>query len=191
MTVLLLGLIVFLGVHSVRMVAPAWRDVQLARFGEMPWKGTFAVISLLGFALLIYGYGQARLDPVVLWVPPVWTKHLVAPLMLVAFICVAAAYIPGNIIKAKVGHPMLAGTKTWALAHLLANGNLADVLLFGAFLIWSVLEFRTFRLRDKAAGVTYPRVSLSRDLLVLATGVIGTAVFMLFLHQYLIGVRPY
>lgn len=191
MTLLLLGLIVFLGVHSTRMCAPAWREAQIARLGMLPWKAVYAIVSLLGFVLIVHAYGQTRLDPVVLWQPPVWTKHVAGLLMLVSFICIAAAYVPGNALKAKVGHPMLAGVKTWGFAHLLTNGNLADVVLFGSFMVWAILEFRTFRRRDKAAGTTYPRISVGRDLLVLFLGVAGTAVFAGFLHLQLIGVRPY
>ena len=191
MALLILGLVIFLGVHSIRMVAPAWRDLQRMRSGVLAWKGIYAIVSLVGFALIVYGYGQARLEPVVLWVPPLWTRHLGALLMLVAFICIAAAYIPGNIIKAKVGHPMLAGVKTWAFAHLITNGTLADVILFGSFLIWSILQFRVSRRRDKAHGVIYAHLSGTRDVLVLVLGVGGAGVFSVFLHQWLIGVRPF
>lgn len=191
MVLLILGLVIFLGVHSIRMVAPAWRDLHMMRSGVMVWKGIYTLTSLIGFALIAYGYGQVRLDPIVLWVPPLWTRHLAALLMLIAFICIAAAYIPGNIIKAKVGHPMLAGVKTWAFAHLITNGTVADVILFGSFLIWSILQFRTSRRRDKANGVIHVRLSMTRDVLVFVFGIAGTAVFALFLHQWLIGVRPF
>lgn len=191
MSLLILGLIVFLGVHSIRMLAPAWRDLQLVRRGALAWKGVYSLVSLLAFALIAYGYGQARLDPVFIWQPPVWTRHLAALMMLVAFVCIAAAYIPGNIIKSKIGHPMLAGVKTWAFAHLISNGTLADIILFGSFLIWSILQFRTSRRRDKARGTLYAHLSGTRDVLVVVLGLAGAAVFTLFLHQWLIGVRPY
>jgi uncharacterized membrane protein len=191
MALLILGLIVFLGVHSIRMLAPSWRDLQLMRRGALVWKAVYSIVSLLGFALIAYGYAEARLDPVHLWQPPLWTRHVAALLMLIAFICVAAAYVPGNWIKARFGHPMLAGVKTWALAHLIANGTLADLILFGSFLVWAILQFRTSRLRDQARGVVRVRLSAARDVLVLVLGVAGTAVFTLFLHQWLIGVRPF
>jgi len=191
MALLIVGLIIFLGVHSIRMLAPAWRDLQLARRGELIWKGLYSIISLLGFVLIIYGYAHARLDPVYIWQPPVWAKHVAAPLMLISFICIAAAYIPGNIIKSKIGHPMLAGVKTWALAHLITNGTLADLYLFGSFLLWSIFQFRASRLRDKAHGVIYAHLSPTRDVLVIVFGIGGAIVFMLFLHQWLIGVRPF
>lgn len=191
MALLILGLIVFLGVHSIRMLAPSWRDLQLMRRGTLAWKAVYSIASLIGVALIACGYAEARLDPVHLWQPPPWTRHLAALLMLLAFICVAAAYVPGNWIKARFGHPMLAGVKTWALAHLIANGTLADLVLFGSFLVWAILQFRTSRLRDKARGGVRVRLSAARDVLVLVLGVGGTAVFTLFLHQWLIGVRPF
>ncbi|MCC7313077.1 MAG: NnrU family protein, partial [Sulfuritalea sp.] len=123
-TYLILGLVLFLGIHSVRIFANDWRDAQLARLGLLPWKGVYALISAVGLGLIIWGYGLARVDPVVLWLPPVWTRHLAALLTLPAFILLVAAYLPGSHIKAKIGHPMVAGVKIWALAHLLANGNL-------------------------------------------------------------------
>ena len=191
MALLIFGLIVFLGVHSIRMVAPAWRDLQMRRRGTLAWKALYSVVSLLGFALIVYGYAQARMEPLVIWHAPAWTKHAAAPLMLASFILMAAAYVPGNIIKTKIGHPMLAGVKLWAFAHLLANGTLADIVLFGSFLVWSVLQFRANRRRDKLHGVVYAHLSTTRDVLVVVLGAGAAGVFMLFLHQWLIGVRPY
>jgi uncharacterized membrane protein len=191
MALLILGLIVFLGVHSVRMVAPAWRDLQMQRRGMLVWKGLYSVVSLLGFALIVAGYMHARMEPVVIWQPPLWTRHVAAPLMLLSFIFLAAAYVPGSLIRAKIGHPMLAGVKLWAFAHLIANGTLADIVLFGSFLVWSILQFRTSRRRDRLHGTIFAHLSLTRDILVVVLGVGGAAVFMLFLHEWLIGVRPY
>ncbi|MEO6293932.1 MAG: NnrU family protein, partial [Burkholderiaceae bacterium] len=156
MNLLVAGLIVFLGLHSVRIAADGWRSRKLAQWGEGAWKGVYSVASLAGFALIVWGYGQARQQPVVLWVPPVATRHIAATLMLLAMILLVAAYVPGNAIKAKLHHPMILGVKTWALAHLLANGNLADVLLFGSFLLWAVADFISSRKRDRAAGTVYP-----------------------------------
>lgn len=191
MALLILGLIIFLGIHSIRMVAPSWRELQLRRRGVLVWKGLYAVVSLLGLALIVCGYAGARAEAIVLWALPSWTRHLAALLMLLSFICVAAAYIPGNFIKARIGHPMLIGVKTWAFAHLLSNGTLADLVLFGSFLLWSILQFRASRRRDKLNGTVYAHLSITRDILVLVLGVAGTGVFALFLHQMLIGVRPF
>jgi uncharacterized membrane protein len=154
MTLLLLGLILFLGVHSTRIFADGFRSAQRARLGENGWKAAYSVASLVGFVLLVYGFGQARADSPVLWTPPVYMRHLAALLVAAAFVLLAAAYVPGNAIKAKLGHPMILGVKTWALAHLLANGRLVDVLLFGAFLVWAILDFASSRrhVRPHGAG---------------------------------------
>ncbi len=191
MTLLICGLLLFLGVHSVRIAADDWRSARIAALGEGPWKLGYTAISLAGFALLVYGYGLARHDPVMLYQPPTWLRHAAAALVLPAFVLVAAAYVKGTHIKAAVGHPMVLGVKVWAIAHLLANGSLADVVLFGAFLAWAVLDFRASRRRDRAAGVTYPAGPWSRDLIAIVAGAIAWIIFGLYLHGPLIGVRPF
>ena len=191
MTFLVLGLILFLGTHSVRIVADGWRTAQVGRLGLNRWKGLYSLASAAGLALVVWGYGLARAEPVALWLPPAWTRHAAALLTLPAFILIAAAYVPGSRIKAALGHPMLAGVKVWAIAHLLSNGNLADALLFGAFLLWAVLDFRSARQRDRAAGVTYRPGTAARDGMVIAAGAGVWALFAGFLHLWLIGVRPY
>ena len=191
MSFLILGLIVFLGAHSVRIFAGDWRDAQLARLGQARWKGLYALVSLAGFGLLLYGFGLARAEPVALWLPPHWTRHLTALLTLPAFILLVAAYVPGSHIKAVVGHPMVAGVKIWALAHLLANGKLAAVTLFGAFLAWAILDFAWSRRRDRAVGRTYPVLGWSRDAMAIVIGLVAWALFALYGHLWLIGVRPF
>jgi uncharacterized membrane protein len=191
MTALILGLVLFLGAHSVRIVADPWRTRMLARLGEGGWKGAYSVLSLLGFALIIWGYGQARLAPVALWAPQLWARHLAGLLTLVAFILLAAAYVPGNGIKARLHHPMVLGVKVWALAHLLANHTLADALLFGGFLLWAVLDFRSARQRDAAAGTTYAPGRAARTLVTVAGGTLAWAVFAFWAHAAWIGVRPF
>ncbi len=191
MTLLMLGLVLFLGVHSTRIVADGWRTATIARVGEKPWKGIYSLLSIAGFVLLVIGYGAARQSPVVLFAPPVWTRHLAALLTIPAFVLLAAAYVPGNAIKRAVGHPMMAGVKVWALAHLLANGTLADVLLFGTFLAWAVLGFIAARRRDRAAGTTYPAGPASRTAITVVVGLVAWAVFAFALHRPLIGVAPF
>ena len=191
MSFLILGLAIFLGVHSVRLFAGDWREAQLARFGESRWKGVYSLVSAAGLGLIIWGYGLARADPVVLWIPPLWTRHLAALLTLPAFILLVAAYVPGSHIKAVVGHPMVAGVKIWALAHLLANGKLSATVLFGAFLVWAIADFVSARKRDRAAGRTYPVHGWSRDAVVIAIGGVAWALFALYGHAWLIGVRPF
>jgi uncharacterized membrane protein len=191
MLLLVAGLVVFLGVHSVRIVADDWRTARIAAMGERAWKLAYTVVSLAGFLLLVYGYGQARHATTVLYQPPTWSRHLAAALVLVAFILVAAAYVRGTRIKAAVGHPMILGVKVWAFAHLLANGTLADVVLFGAFLAWAVIDYVASRRRDRAAGVTYPPGPPSRDAIAIVAGTLAWALFAFWLHGLLIGVRPF
>ena len=191
MLMLVAGLVVFLGVHSVRIVADDWRAARIAAMGERAWKLVYTIVSLIGFALLVYGYGEARQATTVLWQPPTWTRHVAAVLVLVAFVLVAAAYVPGTRIKSAVGHPMILGVKVWALAHLLANGTVADVVLFGAFLAWAIVDYAASRRRDCAAGTTYPPGPPARDAIAVAVGAVAWAVFAFWLHGPLIGVRPF
>ncbi|MDZ7651484.1 MAG: NnrU family protein [Burkholderiaceae bacterium] len=191
MTLLLLGLVLFLGTHSVRIFADDWRSRRIAALGLNGWKGIYSVLSIAGFVLIVYGYAAARLEPVVLYLPPVWTRHLAALLTIPAFILLVAAYVPGTRIKRAVGHPMVLGVKTWALAHLLANGMLADVLLFGTFLVWSVLDYIAARKRDRAAGTVYVVGPVTRDIIAVAVGLVAWAVFAMWLHRVLIGVGPF
>ncbi|MBI5109820.1 MAG: NnrU family protein [Rhodocyclales bacterium] len=191
MTPLILGLLLFLGVHSVRIVADSWRAAQIARIGEMRWKGVYSLASAVGLGLIVWGYGAARMEPAVLWPSPLWTRHVAALLTLPAFILLVAAYLPGSHIKARVGHPMVAGVKLWALAHLLANGTLADALLFGAFLAWAIADFIVARRRDRIAGRTHRVCCWTRDASVVAVGTLAWTVFALWGHAWLIGVAPF
>ncbi len=191
MTTLVAGLILFLGVHSVRIFAEPWRVRTIARIGEKPWKGVYSLISIAGFVLLVWGYGQARQQGVVLFEPPVFMRHITSLLMLVSFVLLAAAKVPGNHIKARLGHPMIIGVKVWAFAHLLANGRLSDVVLFGAFLAWAIADFIAARKRDRAAGTVYPPGDELRTVLTVVAGVVAWAVFVAGLHLWLIGVAPF
>jgi uncharacterized membrane protein len=188
MSLLIVGLVLFLGIHSVSIVAHDWRQQTMARIGSRPWKGLYALISLVGFALLIYGYGVARQQPIVLYTPPVWTRHLAALVMLPVFPLVFAAYLPGRISGA-LKHPMLAATKFWALSHLLANGTLADVVLFGGFLAWAVADRISFKHRTQPDLRTAPP-SKFNDLIAVALGLIVFFVFAKWLHVRWIGVYP-
>ncbi|QNK03021.1 NnrU family protein [Dyella telluris] len=190
MALLILGLVLFLGVHSIRIFANDWRTRQRARLGEMRWRGLYSLVSIAGFVLIVYGFGLARQQPVVLYVPPLALRHLNALFTLLAFILVAAAYVPDNHLKSRLGHPMLAGVKVWAFGHLLATGMLHDVLLFGAFLLWAVVDFVSARRRDRAAGVTYPVGTVKGDAIALFGGIVLWAAFAFWLHGWLIGVNP-
>ena len=191
MPLLILGLLIFLGVHSLRLFADAWRTRMIARLGVHAWKALYALVAALGFALIVWGFGLARQHALLLYAPPSWLMQLNALFTLVAFVLVAAAYVPRNHFKAKLGHPMLAGVKVWALGHLLAIGFLHDVVLFGAFLLWAVADFAVSRRRDRRAGVIYPQGTLAGDALTLVAGIAAWAIFAFFLHARLIGVSPF
>ena len=191
MTILILGLVIFLGMHSIRIFADERRTALCARFGEQAWKGAYALISLAGFALIIWGFGLARQEPLVVWSPPTAMRHIAALLTALSFVLLAATYLPRNGIKASLHHPMLLGVKVWALAHLLANGTLADLILFGSFLVWAAFCFRAARQRDRAASTLYPAGTMGGTLASLAVGLLAWAVFAFWLHGLLIGVRPF
>ena len=188
---LILGLVLFLGVHSVRVLAEDWRTQTRARLGENAYKGLYSLVSVAGFALIVWGFGQARQQPVLLWTPPTGLRHAAALLTLLAFVLLAAAYVPGNVIKARLHHPMVLGVKTWALAHLLANGLLAQVLLFGAFLLWAALDFRAARQRDRAGQVVYAPGRAGPTVVTVLVGVAAWAAFAFWAHGAWIGVRPF
>lgn len=191
MSILVLGLLIFLGAHSLRIVADGWRTRMIARLGTNGWKGLVALVSIIGFVLIVWGFGLARQQPVLLYVPPLWLKHLNSLFTLVAFVLVAAAYVPRNHAKAAIGHPMLAGVKLWALGHLLATGFVHDVVLFGAFLAWAVVDFAVSRRRDRLTGTVYPAGTLIGDALTLVIGIGAWVVFALWLHLRWIGVNPF
>lgn len=192
MTLLVLGLLIFLGVHSVRIVAEPWRAGVIERLGEHKWKALYSLVSVAGFVLLVWGYGLARQAPLVLWQPPPGTRHLASLLTLVAFVLLAAAYVPGNGLKARLRHPMVLAVKVWALAHLLANGTLADLLLFGGFLLWALASYRAARQRDRPAGpMTVAPGRPVGTAVAVAIGVLAWAAFAFWAHAALIGVRPF
>lgn len=185
MTWLILGLILFLGMHSVSIVAPVWRDAQAMRLGEMPWKGIYALISIAGFVMLVIGFGVARQAPIVLYNPTAWARHVTALLMVPVFPLILAAYLPGRI-KASLRHPMLVSVKLWAFAHLLSNGTLADVLLFGGFLVWAVADRISVKRRPVPSAPARPL----NDLIAIVGGLAIYAAFVMGLHLRLIGVSP-
>ncbi len=190
MSLLIAGLVLFIATHSLRIFADGWRGQMVARIGAMPWKGLVSVVSLIGFVLMVMGYAAARQSPIVIWTPPFWLSHLVSLVMLAAFILLIAAYIPRNGIKARLGHPMVISVKIWALAHLLVNGTVADLLLFGALLIWAVMSFRAARQRDRREGAVRAKGELLMTLITVVVGALAWVWFVFQGHAWLIGVRP-
>lgn len=183
---LVLGLIMFLGVHSVAIVAPVWRDRTAARLGEWTWKGIYSLVSIVGFVLLVWGYGEARQDPTWLYVPPHWLRVLATVLLVPVFPLLLSAYFPGRIQSA-LKHPMLVAVKLWALAHLLANGTLADVMLFGSFLGWAVADRISLKRRAPRPNPALPSSGVN-DAIALAGGLFLYVAFVFWLHPLLIGV---
>ena len=191
MVYLIAGLFIFLGVHSIRIFAEAWRIRTLQRVGEGNYKGLYSVASVLGFVLIVYGFGVARETPVMLWFPPAGMRHGASLLTLLAFVLLAAAYVPRNSIKARLHHPMVLGVKSWALAHLLSAGSVAHWVLFGSFLAWGVLNFIAARKRDRTLATQYPAGTVPATVLTVVIGVAVWAAFAFKLHGLLIGIRPF
>jgi len=190
MVTLVAGLILFLGVHSVRIFAEGWRGRVIAQRGERAWKGVYSILSIAAFLLLIHGFGPARADTTVVWSPPRWTHDVAGVLTLAAFVLVVAAYVPGNAIKARLQDPMILGVKSWALAHLLADGTLAGIVLFGSFLVWAVLDFRAAR-RRRVHGDAPVGVRSGRTAVAVLVGILAWIVFAFWLHGRWIGVWPF
>ncbi len=191
MTYLILGLIIFLAVHSVRIVADDWRTLARARIGERRWKGVFSIASLLGLGLIVWGFGLARQQPVQLWSPPLGLRNIASLLTLTAFVLLAAAGVPGNMIKARLQHPLALAIMVLAFAHLLANGNSVHLVLFGSFLLWSLAAFLVASKRDQRNGHPTPRGAAGATGITVAIGFFVWFVFALWSHGLLFGVRPF
>lgn len=191
MLLLIIGLLLFLGTHSVRIVAEDWRARTIARLGPNGWKGLYSVIALAGLVMIVQGYALARTDPVILWSTSTASRHLASLLTLIAFVLVVAAYVPRNRIRSRLRHPMVLGVKAWALAHLFSNGSLADLLLFGSVLLWAIFDFRAARQRDRIAPPVAgaPGLVLA-DLATLVVAGLAWAAFAFHLHARWIGVSP-
>jgi uncharacterized membrane protein len=190
MLILILGLILFLASHSVRIFAEPWRQRQIARMGEGPWKGAYSLVSLVALVLIVWGYGLARQDPIVLWDPPLWTRHVALTLNLIAFVLLGVFLLPAGRMKARLGHPLLLSVKVWAFAHLIGNGTLADLFLFGSLLVWAIVDFGANRRRDRAQGTVRIAGPARNDVLAVLVGVAIWAALVFWLHEWLIGVDP-
>jgi uncharacterized membrane protein len=191
MALLIVGIILFLGIHLVRVVAPGFRQSMIASLGENGWKIAYSIASLLSLILLIYGFGQARQVTGMLYMPPVWMAHIAVTLMLIALVCLAASLLPAGHIAVRTKHPMVLSVKIWALSHLLANGETSSVLLFAAFLAWGVILRISLKRRERAGELTLrPFVSSKYDLYAAVIGVVAWGLLIWRVHEWLIGVSP-
>ena len=195
MDMLIAGLVIFLVIHALRVWGEGLRGALLLRLGSMGFKLVYSIASLAGLYLLIVGYGQARLEPVSLWTPPPGMGHATVALMWISMVLLVSSGIPRNAIKARLRHPMVLGVKVWALSHILANGTLHDLLLFGGFLIWAVLSFRAARQRDRAAleagdMAESPPTSAAATAAAVLVGTAVWAAVVMVVHLWLIGVAP-
>lgn len=187
MLTLVAGLVLFLGVHSVRIIAPGWRNARLEAMGEGGWKGIYTILSLIGFALIVWGYSMARYETGILYTPPMWLRHVALLLMAFAFISLTVYMLKPGRLKPMLKHPLLLATKVWAFAHLLANGETASVLLFGSFLAWAVLDRISLKRRGGALPQPGPVVN---DIIAVVSGLLLWAAFVWYLHEFLFGVSP-
>lgn len=188
MAQLLLGILLFFGMHSMSIVALPLRD-KLAAKSENLWKLVYAVVSLIGLVLIIRGYADLRLTPTILYVAPVWLRHVAALVLLPVFVLFLAPYFPGRISRA-TKHPQLVAVKLWAVSHLLVNGGLADVLLFGSFLLWAVADRISMKHRVTRTVPGVPE-STANDVIATVLGLAAYAAFVFWLHELLLGVRPF
>ena len=185
------SLILFLGIHLAKVVAPAWRTNFIAVRGEGAWKGIYSIASVVGFGLIIWFYNDAVASGPYLYEPPVWLKHVNALLMLFASISMGVYAFPAGRLKASLKHPMLLSVKIWALGHLLANGSVAAILLFGSFLAWAVVLRISLKKREQRADAKLPVAGdVKWDVLAVIVGIALYAVFMGGLHIWLFGVSP-
>ncbi len=190
MTMLVFGLVIFLGLHSIRIFAESGRKRSIARMGEGPWKGVFTLLALTGFVMIIWGFGQARGTASTLWAPPIWTRHVALLMMLVSMILLAAYGLKKSHIAVAIHHPMLWAVVIWSAAHLLANGSTADLVLFGAFLVWSLLDLTSCYARDRANAVAYPAPNWGATVGAVVIGAVLWVLLLGGLHLWLFGVAP-
>ncbi|MFA0087915.1 NnrU family protein [Vibrio sp. 10N.286.49.C2] len=184
MALLIIGLILFLGIHSISIFAQDSRD-RLAAKNTLMWKGFYSIVSIVGIILIAKGYAALRFDPVILYSSPYWLRHITYLGMLFAMVLFVAPYFPGRIGRI-TKHPQLLAVKIWAICHLLVNGTLADVILFSSFLIWAVLDIISMKKREKRAIPSLPESGFN-DVIAVIIGIALTVSFVMFLHGKLIG----
>ena len=182
----ILGLVIFLGAH-VFVTRRGERAALVEKIGEWPYRGLFSLVSIIGLALIVYGFAHYRATGVVtVWNPPAWTRHIVIALMWPASIMIAAAYIPGNI-KRLLKHPLLVAIKTWAFAHLCANGDLGGIILFGSVLAWAVYDRISLKHRTDPGGPSIPDGGVKNDVIAVIVGTIIYLALGFVFHPVAIG----
>jgi uncharacterized membrane protein len=190
MTILVLGLVIFLGLHSTRIVSESGRERAIARVGEGPWKGIYSLVSVIGFVLIVWGFARARYDAPQLWTPPTWGRHITMLLMLISLILFASFLFKRSHIAVMTHHPMLWSVLLWSVGHLFANGSAADLLLFGAFLVWSAADLASSYARERRNGVVYPPPELGATAGAIVVGLVVYGLLIGGLHLWLFGVSP-
>ena len=190
MAILVLGLIIFLGLHSTRIVAEGGRDKAIARLGEGPWKGIYSLLSAIGFVLIVWGFAEARYTAPIIWTPFSGARHATMLLMLVSLILLASYLFKQSHITAAVHHPMLWSVVLWSVGHLIANGSAADVVLFGAFLVWAAADLVSAYARDRRNALVYPEPNWNATIGAIVVGIAFWAVIAFWLHFWLFGVSP-
>lgn len=188
MSIFLLGLFIFLGIHCVSVFNEAWRNRMVDKIGQWSWKGIYSLVSIIGFILIVQGYETVRYDAAILYTPPQWLQHLSLLLLLPVFPLLIAAYFPGRI-KTAVRHPMLLATKLWAVAHLLSNGSVVDVILFGSFFIWAIVDRISIEKRQSRPIPEAPH-SRFNDIIAVVFGLGLYLVFIFWLHELFFAVAP-
>ena len=190
MAILVLGLIIFLGLHSTRIVAEGGRDKAIARLGEGPWKGIYSLLSAIGFVLIVWGFAEARYTSPIVWTPFSGARHATMLLMLVSLVLLASYLFKQSHITAAVHHPMLWAVVLWSVGHLLANGSAADVVLFGAFLVWAAADLVSAYARDRRNALVNPEPTWNATIGAIVVGIAFWAVIAFWLHFWLFGVSP-
>jgi uncharacterized membrane protein len=190
MMILALGLLIFLGLHSTRIVANDARAQAIARFGENGWKGVYSAVSAIGFILIVWGFAKARYDAPQLLAPPIWARHTTLLLMMISMVLLAAYLFKRSHIAVALHHPMVWSVVVFSAAHLIANGSAADALLFGAFLVWAVADLFSSYARDRHNAVIYPEPSINATIGALVLGLVFWVVIVFWLHPWLFGVSP-
>lgn len=191
MLVFILCLVLFLVLHSIRIVTPGLRTTVIDRWGKPAWGIGYSIASTLSLVLLAWSFGEARMETGLLYVPPVWASHLTLTLMLIAMICLVAGFLPPGHIATKMKHPIVLSIKIWALSHLLANGETSAVLLFVGFLAWAVLLRISLKRRERAGElVRKPFVSARYDAIAAVIGVLLWGAMIWKVHYWLIGIQP-